>query len=133
MPRVLKSYLALLLVAAWLPATSHCALATATDWIADFCEHVCDPGSHDREHDSHDDGCAAIERGDFTAAVATASAPAPVWSEIADLVRAQALHRLHAASATEPPPWATDNPDDWVPARLFAWRALPPARAPGLV
>lgn len=133
MPRVLRSCLALLLVAVWLPATSHCALATATDWIADFCEHVCDPGSHERGHDSHDDGCAVIERGDFTSAVAAVAAPAPVWSEIADLVREQARRMVAAASAVEPPPWAGDNPDDWVPARLFAQRAVPPARAPGLV
>ncbi len=132
MLRVLKSYLALLLMAVWLPATSHCALATATDWIADFCEHVCGSGSHNQEHDSHDDGCAAIERGDFTAAVATASAPAPVWAEIADLVRAQVLHRLHAASATEPPSWAKDDPAGWVPQWAFTARAALPARAPNL-
>lgn len=132
MPRVLRSFLALLLVAVWLPATSHCALATATNWIADFCEHVCGSGSHDQEHASHDDGCAAIERGDFTSAVATVSAPTPVWSEIADLVRAQELQRISAASAIAPPAWTKDDPAAWVPAWAFVARAALPSRAPTL-
>ena len=123
----------MLLVALWLPATSHCALAATTNWVEDWCGFVCDEEHHAGDHDAHHDGCTAIERGDFTAAVVTASAPAPVWSEIADLVREHLRQMVATASATEPPPWAGDNPADWVPARLFAWRALPPARAPGLV
>jgi hypothetical protein len=127
-PRVLQRLLVLSLLALWLPATGHCALATAFDWIDQACALSC---SHDDDTAPHADACQLLEDGDYKPAPLAAAAPAPSLTPLACLA---CLHaRLLAEARPLAPPASTQNDSArWVPSRVFATRAAPPARAPNL-
>lgn len=128
----LRRIVALVLLALWVPATSHCAIGTILDWTAD--EHCLAACSHEAAgDDGHpaNDVCATLENGAIKPAVHLLAAPAPSFTILA------CLSCLHAALLAEaepaaPPAWSGKHPDAWVPARHLAVRAVAPARAPSL-
>jgi hypothetical protein len=124
--------LALVLLALWVPATSHCAVETVLGIVNEHCEAVC--AHDDSATDAHPaaDACEMLERGEFKPAVAELAAPAPALTVLA------CLSHVHAALLAEarplaPPAWSGDHPADWVPVRHLASRAVAPARAPNLI
>lgn len=126
--------IALVLLALWLPATSHCALEALSEHVGEVCATLC---SHDAVHDADSgrpaaDACAAVEDGAVKADSAAIAAPAPMLFALAclDCLRAAILTE---ADAVEPAAYAAAHPDDWVPRRHIESRAAAPARAPGLV
>lgn len=131
----LRRIIALVLLALWLPATSHCALETVLGVVNDHCESSC---SHDFAGGDADaaahlaaDSCDVVESGAFKPVLESLAAPAPsLWV----LVCLSCVHAVVLAEARPlaPPAWSADNPDSWVPARHLARRAIAPARAPGL-
>ena len=122
-----QRFLLVLLVALWLPATSHCALESA----AIIASHCCDSDTHEAPaHDASDDLCCGWER-TLTASSATGAAllkaPAPACPFLL----------CYAAALFPPPPPASPaaaaaHPADWLVTWQFVYRAAPPARAPSL-
>ncbi len=128
-----RRILALVLLALWVPATSHCAVETVLGWVNDHCLSACSHGSASGDHADAPvaDACATVEGGDFKPSFDLLVAPEPALSVLA------CLSRVHAALLAEarplaPPAWSADHPDAWVPARHLARRAIAPARAPSL-
>jgi hypothetical protein len=127
-----RRIVALVLVALWLPATSHCAIETVLGWVDN--EHCLAACSHDGVDESGHlaaDACTTLEDGAIKPAVASLLAPAPSLTVLA------CLDCVHAALLAEarplaPPAWSSDHPDAWVPTRHLASRAVAPARAPNL-
>jgi len=76
MPRFAK-YVAMLMLAVWGLATSHCALERVTgfEFLA-WCHHA-DAVPH-QDNDCHRDGCAAVERGFYKIEEQEAPAPVPL-------------------------------------------------------
>lgn len=124
-----RAVVALLLLAIWGPATAHCSIAAATDWLAELCSVTC--CDDDAAQPAHADACDLVEDGGYVPAVSPALAPAPQLTALACL---SCLHaRLLAEARPLPSPaWAKDHPRDWVPIWRFTRRAAPPARAPDL-
>lgn len=119
----LSSFLSLLLLALWLPATQHCALE-ATGVLTDRCTAPCASGA---------DNCGAIEDGAYKPSTTATTAPAPALrADVAHL--GQALIRPAAASV---PTILSGAPDarapDWVLTWQFVRRAAPSPRAPSLL
>lgn len=137
MPRVnwLRRIIAFVLLALWLPATSHCAIETVLGVVNDHCMSVCahDASSGDADANAHvaADACDMVEGGSFKSSLDSLSVPAPVLSVFACLSCIHALVSV-AARPLAPPAWSADNPDAWVPSWHLARRAVAPARAPGL-
>lgn len=125
-----KVMMALLLALLWLPATSHCALDAASDFITDICASDC---SHpDARGSSAEHPCFTVESGNYRGAATTAHAPAPSLTVLACLADLHARLLLQAPCLV-PPPLTHDHPQDWIPGWTFALRAAPPARAPSLI
>lgn len=122
----LRRFIAILLMAVWLPAVMHCRLEAATG--TDCCKPAAAESSD--HHDCGDDICGVIE-GDFTRATTAECSPPP-----------PALHEIPAAAQLVPPlvlacsppprglPEFGNAPPDLVPSRHFAERTALPARAP---
>ena len=124
-----RRLLALVLLALWVPATSHCAVETVLGWVNEYCFSAC--GHTGEESHPVADACATLEEGDFKPAFETLTAPAPMLSVLACL---RCVHAAVLADARPlaPPAWSADHPDAWVPERHLTRRAVAPARAPGL-
>ena len=130
-----RSIVALVLLALWVPATSHCAIETALGVAADECSFgtcACPPSTDDHADHPASDACAVLESGTYKPAVAALVAPAPNLTILTCLSR---MHEALLAGATPlaPPAWGGGHPDDWLPMRHIATRAVAPARAPGLI
>jgi len=129
--RPLHRLIALVLLAFWLPATSHCAIETVLGVVNEHCHLVCSHNGVDTEGRPASDACATLEDGDINPAVAALHAPMPSLTVLA------CLSRVHAGLLAEArplarPTWSADHPDAWVPTRHLASRAVAPARAPNL-
>lgn len=127
-----RRILALVLLALWVPATSHCAVETLLGVVNEHCETVCAHDGPDAATHLASDACEMLEQGDFKPAVAELAVPAPALTVLA------CLGRVHAALLAEAEPlaptaWSGDHPADWVPVRHLASRAVAPARAPNLI
>lgn len=122
-----KALVAILLAVFWLPATAHCSLKAASDFVAEICGITCDHSASD----THADTCAEVEGGNYTATVALTHAPAPSLSTLVCLACIHA-RLLAEARPLEPPAWGKDHPQDWVPSLTFVQRAAPQPRAPSL-
>ena len=134
MPRVnwFGRVLALVLLALWVPATSHCAVETVLGIVNEHCETVC---AHDgTEADAHPaaDACEMLERGEFKPSVAKMAVPAPALTVVACLRCVQAA-LLADAEPLAPSAWSGEHPRDWMPVRHIAVRAVAQARAPNLI
>lgn len=125
--RFLRSPVALLLLALWLPATQHCVFGAALDWEVERSGTTC----HHDESGTHEDVCTMVEGGDYLAGATLAHVPAPNLTTLACLA---CLHAqlLAEAPPLAPPAWAKNSPDEWVPRWAFVARAALPARAPTL-
>lgn len=127
-----RRILALVLLAFWLPATSHCAIETVLGWDADeHCLASCSHEGADAADHPVTDACATVEDGAFKPALATLAAPVPSLTILACLSRVHAA-LLAEAQPVAAAPWSLDDPADWVPVRHLASRAIAPARAPNL-
>jgi hypothetical protein len=126
-PGVFRRIIALMLLALWLPATSHCAIDAMTDWFGDACSVSCEHA----QNTAHADACDLVEGGGFAPAAVATPVPVP---HLTPFVCLACLHARLLADAEPVPPhsWAKDDPAAWVPAWRFALRAAPPARAPNL-
>jgi len=128
---LLHRVIALVLLALWLPATSHCAIETVLGVVNDHCEAVC---AHDRvDVEGHlvNDACATVEDGAIKPGVSGLHAPLPSLSVLVCLAHLHASLLAKACSLARPTCRA-DDPDAWVPARHLTSRAVAPARAPNL-
>jgi hypothetical protein len=123
----LRRLVALVLLALWLPATSHCAIDVVMDWCGDKCGTAC---AHEQGA-AHADACDLVEGGDFAPAAVAIQVPAPHLTAFVCLACLRARLLAEAEPALSPA-WATDDPADWVPVWRFALRAAPPTRAPNL-
>lgn len=129
--RSLHRLIALVLLALWLPATSHCAITTVVGLVNDHCEAVCAHDGVDTEGHLANDACATVEDGAIKPALAAPHAPAPSLTVLVCLSRA---HAALLAEARPParPTWSAAHPDAWMPERHLVSRAVAPARAPNL-
>lgn len=130
-----RSIIALVLLALWLPATSHCAIETALGSAdGEHCLASCDcaHAGDDRAGHPAADACAVLENGGYKPAFAALIAPAPSLTILACLSRAHAA-LLARARPLVPPAWSGGHPDAWMPRWHIAVRAVAPARAPGLI
>lgn len=125
---VLRRLCLIALVALWLPATSHCSIEAASEWVAEICGVSCDHA--DTSAHTHA-SCAEVESGNYTLAATIVHAPAPNLGALACLACIHA-RLLEEARPLSPPTWAKDHPQDWIPAWTFTHRAALPARAPDL-
>lgn len=127
----LRRLIALVLLALWLPATSHCAIETVLGVVNEHCEAVCSHDGLDTTGHPANDACATVEDGAIKPAVSGLHLPPPNLSVLAylDHVHARLLPETRSLAR---PTWSADHPDAWVPARHFASRAVAPARAPNL-
>jgi hypothetical protein len=122
--RLLFKIMALSLIAIWLPATQHCALAAA-GVFPKTCDHDCAKGESGTQ-----DGCGTVEDGAYKPSLDWVKVPAPALFAT--------VGHLWAVLPQVGPPCATvispresfDRPRDWVSTWQFARRAAPPARAP---
>lgn len=121
-------FIALLLLAVWLPVTQHCGLEAAGLLGGTVQCTDCLPGQPCPKDD-----CGTIESGQFKSTPDVVCVPAPMLSVLA------CLHCLYAANAA-----AVDlavvthrrlaeTPRDWVPCWHFVRRTSPPSRAPSLL
>ena len=118
----LSRFLALLLLALWLPVTHHCALE-ATGILADSCTATCASGA---------DICGPLEAGAYKPAATLVFTPAPaLLPDVSHLGQALLLPVAASAPAILSGPPASRAPD-WVLTWLFVRRAAPSPRAPAL-
>lgn len=133
--RFLRHALTLLLLALWLPATSHCALETlATHLDPSCCVEVC---SHDLHAPSDDttprsDSCGIVESGLVKSDFTEVTAHPPTLVLLACLSTLVAIRLREDASFT-PGSYHASHPDEWMRARHLVFRAVAPARAPGSI
>lgn len=118
----LRMLMMFVLVASWLPATSHCALE-AIELIG---AHCCEADSDTVASDCEDELCCAFEK----AAVPLATTAVTVSSP---LLASACL--LHVALVAAPPPEAIDRlpdpaPAPWLHSWQFVQRTALPVRAP---
>lgn len=124
----LKQFIALALVALWLPVTMHCTLETLPG--LGFLQTCCGDEALPSASDCQDDHCAAVESGLYKTEQRLSLAPAPiVWAALAAWVW---------LVAPAPDPFSDLGPAPSPPPELLStWQfsrrtALPP-RAPSLV
>lgn len=128
-----RRILALVLLAVWLPATSHCALETVLGWVGDeHCLSACPHDATAKAGPPASDVCSMLEDGAIKPVLDPLIAPAPSLTVLACLACVHAT-LLAEARPLEPPAWSGGHPADWVPMRHIAVRAVAPARAPGQV
>ncbi len=129
MPRAFQRFLAFVLLALWMPVTSHCSISSVFDWIGQACEQT---SAHESDtHSPHSDACELLEGGDFQPSALSPLTPAPSLSVLSCLARLHA-RLLDEARPLAPPASSRDDPADWVPRWVFSARAALPARAPSL-
>lgn len=130
----LRRICALVLLALWVPATSHCAVETVLDWAAD--EHCVAACSHDASATAAphaNDACATLEGGAIKVQLDQLAAPAPSYTTVLACLACVHAALLAEAEPLAPPAWSGDHPRDWMPVRHVAVRAVAPARAPNLI
>ena len=93
----LHRIIAFVLLAFWLPATSHCAIETVLGSINDHCLSACAHEHADGTTHTHlaADSCELVESGAFKNAVGSLVASAPILSVLA------CLSCVHAAVLAE--------------------------------
>lgn len=121
-----RSFIALVVLALWMPATSHCALESAGLLkFAGCCDHDAQDVHHDAGMHPHD--CASIDR-TVPSANHDGLATSPIFFlayELAAPVTAAALPRVAVLHRT-----SDDPPEDWLTSWDFEHRTALPARAP---
>ncbi len=129
--RSLHRLIALVLLAVWLPASSHCAIETVLGVVNEHCQSVCAHAGVDTEGHPANDACATLEEGAIKPAAVGLHLPPPSLTVLAclDLVHASLLAEARPLAR---PTWSAGHPDAWVPVRHLASRAVAPARAPNL-
>lgn len=136
MPRVnwLRRICALVLLALWVPATSHCAVETVLDWAADeHCVAACAHDASEAAEHVANDACATLEGGAIKAQLGQLVAPAPSYTTVLACLACVHAALLAEAEPPAPPAWSGGHPRDWMPVRHIAVRAVAPARAPNLI
>lgn len=128
--RPFKSLVAVLLLTLWVPATAHCALAAATDWLVELCAVAC--CADDAERVAHADGCEVVEGGDFIPGSTQLKAPSLQLIILACLAQPPSAPLAVASVISPPSAGSGDDPASWVPTWVFVARAALPARAPTL-
>jgi hypothetical protein len=119
----LSQFLALFLLALWLPATQHCALEAA-EVLTDSCTAPCANGT---------DNCGTIEDGAYKPSTTVMTAPAPALvADVSHLGQALVLPAAASAPAFLAGAPASRAPD-WVLTWQFVRRAAPSPRAPSLL
>jgi hypothetical protein len=119
----LRKLSAILLLALWLPVTSHCALEMAGVIPSSVC---CSDGDEHAHHDS----CDEVENNLFKQASETSLVKAPALAcacFIAELVA------LPAADSDKAPESFFERAPDWFAERHFEHRTALPARAPSVI
>ncbi len=119
-----------LLVALWLPATLHCQLeGLSLDAIFACADQPADT-AHPADGDCADDGCQALEEGQF------ALAKTKIDPAILPVLACGCVACFqHLALPTPAPEISASGQDEMLPLQRFwqfARRAAPPARAPAL-
>ena len=124
---LLKKTVLALLVAVWLPATSHCLLVALSglESLA-CCSHEEPPLRTSHDNDCHTDTCASVESGLYKVEASQVLAPAP--ASVLMLFDCRALERQSTpglAGRTAP-----NRPAELLPSVHFHTRAALPPRAP---
>jgi hypothetical protein len=125
----LRSFVALLLLALWLPATQHCGLEAAGLLKTDCHTNAATSPDH-KQSPCDTDNCQSIESGAYTSHFLNVQIAPPVaFASLLDLPLMPRLHAIQvpllAAPRTSPPP-------ELAPAWRFIARAAPSPRAPCL-
>ncbi|NDC57601.1 MAG: hypothetical protein EBZ50_01970 [Alphaproteobacteria bacterium] len=128
---LLHRVIALVLLALWLPATSHCAIETVLGVVNEHCGAVCSHDDLDTTGHPTNDACATVEDGAIKPALAALHAPMPSLAVFACLRLVQAA-LLAEARPLALPRWRAGNPEGLAPARHFVLRAAPLSRAPSM-
>lgn len=123
----LAKVVALLLVALWLPATSHCKLELLAGFSFLPCGDHQDAVPHQGE-DCHDDGCAVVESGLYKLEDTATEAPLPVLGHIV-LPNLPAANSLPGYLVTR---GAGPGPPELAPPWTLLLLAAHPPRAPSL-
>lgn len=124
--RRVRQFIALLLLAVWLPVTQHCGLEAA-GLVSTCCD---DDGCSSGQSCSKDD-CVALESGLIRSTNGSVQVPAPVECACRDCLAFAAVALAPAREVL--PPDRVYQPDDWVPIWSFVRRTAPPSRAPALL
>lgn len=125
-----RRVISILLVALWLPATTHCALEALTEHPGDLeCLTVCSHGGGTSSEHLALDSCEIVESGAAKIDNLHAVAPPPSLLIFGCLCRLQAA-AMDEAEALSPATYAAAHPDYWIPSRHLASRAVALARAP---
>ncbi len=122
MPRI-KSLIAVLLLALWLPATAHCALESVGILVGS--EGCCPEGGVDCAGDK----CEQLEKGLFKNSSDTVKVTAPQQLLCTCYLCLQLIQPELVAVADLSAACA-DHPQDWIPSWNFEHRAALPALAP---
>lgn len=128
----LRHFVALVLLALWLPTTQHCRLEAAGviepeashDTASACCENAGNACAHD--------GCKVVEGSLVKSTHGATKAPAPTLLACASFL---CLQSVTPDTSVKPvlAVTAADRPREWVPAWHFVRRTAPPSRAPSLV
>lgn len=122
--RRFSSFIALLLLALWLPTTQHCMLEAA-----EFVQKSCHEQGAASDQKCAADECATLESAQYRLASTFIQVVAPEWHDCLCLLCLKAPEFQSDASIRSALT-ASEYPRDWVPTWHFVRRAAPPSRAP---
>lgn len=121
--RRLSTFLALMLVAIWLPVTQHCGLEGA-GLIARQCASDCTSGR------TGADDCCAVEKAQCKLGNDTIKVPAPEILSSVPLLNVCLISLTAKVGTADLPVDSFERPQNWIPSWQFTRRAAPPSRAP---
>lgn len=123
---------ALILLAAWLPATAHCMLEAAgvLDLVAQSTD---ESGCCVDSEPCADDNCQIVEQGLRASTSPTFKAPATILMPVVEFPRASLVEDAGSQQLAATFGAAVERPLEWVPAWHFEHRTAHPPRAPSLI
>jgi hypothetical protein len=130
-------FIALALVALWLPVTLHCdleaaGLLTAHDTTHATTDCCATTPSTDQPESCSNDGCELVENGLYRSSSALLQVTAPCLTTSTWFFCLQ-LATLQRPTEPVTPVVAMEQPPSWVPTWHFARRAAPLSRAPSFL
>lgn len=127
---LLKKIALAVLVAVWLPATSHCLLVALSglESLA-CCSHEKATSTASHGNDCHTDTCASVESGLYKVEAGDVLAPAPLLTlALFDCWELTGQHTRSLSARS-----AFDQPAELLPSLHFRTRAALPSRAPDAI
>lgn len=119
-----------MLVAVWLPATSHCLLVALSglESLA-CCSHETPAPVAPHDKDCHTDTCGSVESGLYKVEIGQPVAPAPLLT----LALFDCWEPVGQSTPGLSTPGASDPPAELLPSLHFRTRAALPSRAPNVI